>query len=40
MLTMLFAVLMAAAYGYFLMTSAQRKSAAPDDMLSSSPTNA
>ncbi|AGU50470.1 putative ethanolamine permease [Variovorax paradoxus B4] len=35
MLTLLFLVLMAAAYGYFLLTSAQRKAAAPDEMLSS-----
>lgn len=34
MLTMLFLVLMALAYVYFLMTSAQRKAAAPDEMLS------
>jgi len=40
MLTVLFLVLMAAAYGYFLATSAQRKAAAPDEMLSSSATNA
>lgn len=38
MLTVLFLVLMAAAYGYFLLTSAQRKAAAPDEMLSSSTT--
>ncbi|QGW83131.1 ethanolamine permease [Variovorax paradoxus] len=37
MLTLLFLVLMAAAYGYFLLTSAQRKAAAPDEMLSSPP---
>jgi len=36
MLTLLFLALMAAAYGYFLLTSAQRKAAAPDEMLSSS----
>jgi ethanolamine permease len=40
MLTVLFLVLMAAAYGYFLATSSQRKAAAPDEMLSSSATNA
>ncbi|MET3493493.1 ethanolamine permease [Variovorax boronicumulans] len=40
MLTVLFLVLMAAAYGYFLMTSAQRKAAAPDEMLSSPTTHA
>ncbi|CAN5371028.1 ethanolamine permease [soil metagenome] len=33
MLTVLFAVLMALAYGYFLVTGAQRKAAAPDAML-------
>ncbi|CAN5827079.1 ethanolamine permease [soil metagenome] len=33
MLTVLFVVLMALAYGYFLATSAQRKAAAPDAML-------
>lgn len=33
-LTVLFLVLMAAAYGYFLLTSAQRATAAPDAMLS------
>lgn len=38
MLTVLFGVLMAAAYGYFLLTSAQRKAAAPDDMLSATTT--
>jgi ethanolamine permease len=37
MLTLLFLVLMAAAYGYFLLTSAQRKAAAPDEMLASPP---
>ncbi|MNT43879.1 hypothetical protein D3C72_1803740 [compost metagenome] len=37
MLTVLFLVLMAAAYGYFLLTSAQRDAAAPDAMLSSTP---
>ena len=37
LLTLLFLVLMAAAYGYFLLTSAQRKAAAPDEMLSSPP---
>ncbi|MDM0041638.1 ethanolamine permease [Variovorax sp. J22G21] len=34
MLTLLFLVLMALAYGYFLATGAQRKAAAPDAMLS------
>ncbi len=34
MLTLLFALLMAAAYGYFLLTAAQRDAAAPDRMLS------
>jgi ethanolamine permease len=34
MLTLLFLVLMALAYGYFLATSAQRNAAAPDEMLS------
>ncbi|RYF34507.1 MAG: ethanolamine permease [Comamonadaceae bacterium] len=34
MLTVLFVVLMAAAYGYFLLTGAQRQAAAPDEMLS------
>ncbi|MDP9899112.1 ethanolamine permease [Variovorax ginsengisoli] len=34
LLTMLFLVLMVLAYGYFLATAAQRKAAAPDDMLS------
>ena len=34
MLTLLFLALMAAAYAYFLLTSAQRKAAAPDEMLS------
>ncbi|MBB3638211.1 MULTISPECIES: ethanolamine permease [Variovorax] len=38
MLTLLFVVLMAAAYGYFLLTSGQRDAAAPDEMLSSSTT--
>ncbi|MGJ7489656.1 ethanolamine permease [Variovorax sp. ZT4R33] len=33
MLTLLFLVLMAAAYGYFLLTGAQRRAAAPDEML-------
>ncbi|MDR6887178.1 MULTISPECIES: ethanolamine permease [Variovorax] len=37
MLTLLFLVLMAAAYGYFLLTSAQRKAAAPDEMLAAPP---
>jgi ethanolamine permease len=37
MLTLLFAVLMAAAYGYFLLTSAQRTAAAPDEMLTAAP---
>ena len=40
MLTLLFIVLMAAAYGYFLLTSGQRDAAAPDEMLSSSTTSA
>jgi len=40
MLTLLFVVLMTAAYGYFLLTSGQRKAAAPDEMLSSSKTSA
>lgn len=40
MLTLLFIVLMAAAYGYFLLTSGQRKAAAPDEMLSSPTTSA
>ena len=34
MLTLLFGVLMALAYGYFRMTGAQREAAAPDAMLS------
>lgn len=38
MLTLLFLVLMALAYGYFLLTSAQRQTAAPDEMLSSTTT--
>jgi ethanolamine permease len=33
MLTLLFLVVMAAAYGYFLLTGAQRGAAAPDAML-------
>jgi ethanolamine permease len=37
MLTLLFLALMAVAYGYFLLTSAQRNAAAPDTMLSSAP---
>jgi ethanolamine permease len=37
MLTLLFLALMGAAYGYFLLTSAQRDAAAPDTMLSSAP---
>jgi len=35
MLTLLFGVLMALAYGYFLLTAAQRDAAAPDAMLAS-----
>jgi ethanolamine permease len=34
MLTLLFLVLMAAAYGYFRLTAEQRRTAAPDEMLS------
>ena len=37
MLTLLFLALMAVAYVYFLMTSAQRDAAAPDTMLSAAP---
>lgn len=33
LLTGLFLALMALAYGYFLATAAQRRAAAPDDML-------
>jgi ethanolamine permease len=34
MLTLLFLVLMALAYGYFRLTAEQREAAAPDEMLS------